>query len=283
MRFKNLIPYEEETPEDLFNAIVSNKNYPCKNILYDTTSNLNITSHILTRFTEYKTNKENLENLSVSSYTLQQKNCLEGCYTVETAGKKKLVSEIKEIQDIHSKALCCYCGISQPTTIDHYLPKGLFPEFAVYSYNLIPCCYICNNLKDEKWKHPVTKHRMFINFYFDNVPNEIYLYARIINKNNAFLVEYYYLAPNNDVIFKIVDTHLTELQITNRLETTSNSYIDGVYQQNQDALSKGNDGDVLRIALELNNQTLERLHGVNFWQVVLNKAILNNNSFFTLQ
>lgn len=281
MRFKNLIPYEGHTPEYLFKDIVSNKNNPCKKILYDETSDLNITPLILNRFNEYNTNKENLENLSAVTYNPQQQKCLEGCYSVDTPKKKKLISLIKESQDGHAKALCCYCGISPPSTIDHYLPKGIFPEFSVHSHNLIPCCYICNNLKSNKWKDPNTNQRMFVNFYFDVIPNVTYLFAKIINKNSAFLVEYYYTAPNSDAIFDIVDTHLTELEITDRLETTSNSYLDEVYQQNQEALSQGYNGKILKTALKLNNQTLERLHGVNFWKVVLNRAILNNASFFT--
>ena len=42
---------------------------------------------------------------------------------------------------------CPYCGINTADTLDHYLPKELFPEFSVNAANLIPCCGRCNLLK----------------------------------------------------------------------------------------------------------------------------------------
>ncbi|PEC36490.1 hypothetical protein COF54_09050 [Bacillus toyonensis] len=283
MRFINLLPYEEHTPEELFNNIVSNKNSPCKQILYDESSPLCIKPHILKRFNDYFVHKKSLENISIFLHSKQQQDCLEGCYNTETVGKKKLIALIKGNLGIHSTALCCYCGISRPTTIDHYLPKSVFPEYSVYSYNLIPCCAECNNLKSQDWIDPVTNNRLFVNFYFDDVPDDIYLFARIISKNNSYLVEYYYNQPNNSEIYNIINTHLTRLNITTRLEEIANSHLDSVYHQNQAALYAGTTPDDLKMLLRLNNQTLERIHGKNFWEVVLNRAILNTNSFFTVE
>ena len=41
---------------------------------------------------------------------------------------------------------CPFCGGlgERPNTIDHYLPKSLFPQFSILPLNLLPACGICN-------------------------------------------------------------------------------------------------------------------------------------------
>lgn len=283
MRFKRLLPYTEKSPEDLFIGIVSGKNKPCKQILFDEESISCIKPQIINRFHEYKENRKELEKLTPLPFTAQQKSCLEGCYDSDTNAKKDLISLIKGKLDIHSKAVCCYCGIGRPTTIDHYLPKSVFPEFSTLSYNLIPCCPDCNNLKSNYWIDENSRTRLFVNYYYDAIPNENYLFSKISRQNNAFLVEFFYKAPNNSKIFSTISTHLDKLDITNRLEDIANSYIDTVYDQHQVALYAGTDVEQLRKTIKLNTRILEKKHGKNYWQTVLNRAILKSNYFFTLQ
>lgn len=42
---------------------------------------------------------------------------------------------------------CPYCGFGHATTLDHYLPKSLYPEVAVHPSNLVPSCKDCNTGK----------------------------------------------------------------------------------------------------------------------------------------
>jgi hypothetical protein len=46
-------------------------------------------------------------------------------------------------------ARCPFCGQRDVKTVDHYLPKQRYPEFAVFAANLIPCCSDCNKAKGE--------------------------------------------------------------------------------------------------------------------------------------
>lgn len=45
---------------------------------------------------------------------------------------------------------CPYCGRGGLGTMDHYLPKEHFSWFSVYSWNLIPSCQECQNIKGSK-------------------------------------------------------------------------------------------------------------------------------------
>lgn len=39
---------------------------------------------------------------------------------------------------------CPFCAIGAPKNLDHFLPKGEFPQYAVFPYNLVPSCLDCN-------------------------------------------------------------------------------------------------------------------------------------------
>jgi len=63
---------------------------------------------------------------------------------------------------------CPMCGSRGNGTIDHYLPKGLFPEFSFFSLNLIPCCAKCNNLRNDAF-HGAQQDARPVHPYFDGV------------------------------------------------------------------------------------------------------------------
>lgn len=42
---------------------------------------------------------------------------------------------------------CPYCGFGEISEIDHFLPSSRYPEFSIFTYNLVPACHRCNNLK----------------------------------------------------------------------------------------------------------------------------------------
>lgn len=46
-------------------------------------------------------------------------------------------------------ASCPFCGGDGARTIEHYLPKSCYPEFAVFSLNLMPSCGGCNTKRND--------------------------------------------------------------------------------------------------------------------------------------
>jgi hypothetical protein len=64
--------------------------------------------------------------------------------------------------------LCPACGEDgQPNTLDHYLPKDLYPEFAITPINLFPMCDICQGAKLAKTLN-INNERLFLQPYFDD-------------------------------------------------------------------------------------------------------------------
>jgi 5-methylcytosine-specific restriction endonuclease McrA len=73
----------------------------------------------------------------------------------------------KNMRHKHDLSVCPACGeLGTPTTLDHFLPKGLYPHLCISPANLLPMCSICQNIKGEKIGD-VTSPRFFIHPYFD--------------------------------------------------------------------------------------------------------------------
>lgn len=68
---------------------------------------------------------------------------------------------------------CPLCAHREVMTLDHYLPKSLYPALAVNPVNLIPSCADCNKMKS-------TSIDPILHPYFDNVENERWLKAEVL-------------------------------------------------------------------------------------------------------
>ena len=60
------------------------------------------------------------------------------------AAKKYRLAWIESLRKSHGLYSCPMCGSTGATSLDHYLPKEEYPEFSIFSYNLLPCCVACN-------------------------------------------------------------------------------------------------------------------------------------------
>ena len=139
------------------------------------------------RFDEYDLSKFSLENMCKQSWKDVEKSDLCHCYRNSTYPLDSLKHEIKQAQPQICRRICQYCGLNNVESIyDHYLPKESFPEYAVYGFNLVPCCFTCNAKKSEIFlRHG---QRQFINLYYDPIPQEKFLYVRILEYNHEPVV-----------------------------------------------------------------------------------------------
>jgi len=116
------------------------------------------------RFAYYQGLTPTLAQMSPTPTTLlKHKAHLYGIYD----SKSKLATEIKNAVIQLYKRRCPYCGVpTAPTTIDHFVPRAEWAEFAFYSLNLIPSCYDCNHDKGTQvWESD--GRRKFINPFYD--------------------------------------------------------------------------------------------------------------------
>ncbi|MFB5078665.1 hypothetical protein [Raoultella sp. C349492] len=109
---------------------------------------------------------------------------------------------------------CPACGEDgTPNTLDHYLPKDIFPEFSVTLVNLFPMCDICQGAKSVKIKDEEGK-RLFIHPYFDNFIEQQVLILDIHEPFNAPASIELYPHPDIDRELQgLISRHITELEI----------------------------------------------------------------------
>lgn len=81
---------------------------------------------------------------------------------------------------------CPLCGQRDVASLDHHLPKMLFPRLAVVPTNLIPACASCNRIKLTQ--HPLTSEEETLHPYFDQVNTESWLSALVVQSKPAAVI-----------------------------------------------------------------------------------------------
>lgn len=73
---------------------------------------------------------------------------------------------INQLRDESESDPCPMCGSFTTGTLDHFLPKKDFPEFAIFTANLVPACK-CNTRRGRKI-HGTNVGERFLHPYFDS-------------------------------------------------------------------------------------------------------------------
>lgn len=164
----------------------------------------------------YKPTKDRRERLTavkpVIEQSAQRYDALAQSITLHMIPQAKLVSNggvsvtKKEMEDLYDDKLahagasgrqhydtikagariCPLCGQRTVGTIDHYLPKTLYPDLAVTPANLIPSCTDCNVTKKSYFPSSSAEHTLHP--YYDDFTKEQWLYAEVIVGNSPSLV-----------------------------------------------------------------------------------------------
>jgi len=118
------------------------------------------------RIEKYISAKGNPEDVRPWPDILPYKKMFLNLYGNPKAGSShgKVLSKLRE----RTLQLCPACGEDgTPNTLDHYLPKEDYPEFAITAVNLFPMCDICQG---KKLRETTDLHnqRLFLHPYYDD-------------------------------------------------------------------------------------------------------------------
>ncbi|HBC7480366.1 HNH endonuclease [Proteus mirabilis] len=105
-----------------------------------------------------------------NSTFLQHSNLLIDYYE---KAPKELNKLLLERRNEHELSFCPYCGNPMiPDTLDHFIPKGKWPEFSIFPNNLVPQCRGCAPVKGENYYCTENNLAMFIHpIYFNFLDN----------------------------------------------------------------------------------------------------------------
>lgn len=118
---------------------------------------------------------------------------------------------IKELHNGHSLNYCPLCGGPGCRTIDHHLPDASYPEFSIFSKNLVPSCSTCNPKRNNSNK--ADAKLLTLSPYFDgDLLDSIKLITRV-------------LPPYGDPVFELTFRSETsgdtsESRIKNHIDTS---------------------------------------------------------------
>lgn len=169
---------------------------------------------------------------------------------------------------------CPYCGISEPTQLDHFLPESEYPVLAINRQNLVPLCSHCNNLKRAKDCHK------FIHAYYDDFPNDVFFVIHTSVIGNHLYLKYELdksVFVGKEDIFSRIESQWKELELPTEWNKAVNVFLFSFFPEN---IYNGTENG-LRIYLQNRYEEYAENHGLNDWRTVLLRSLKDNLNFTT--
>ncbi len=233
---------------------------------------------VLAAYQDYVDAVPEVGGLAEAGLTEPQKEAMRHAYTVATQPMTALRGDLLKRPIV---ARCPFCGISESSTLDHYLPKEQYPEFSIFPANLVPSCAECNTRKMDRILEEGTDLRMFLHPCFDTVPDLVFLMVRTRLKANALILSYHLTRPEGMAMetFMHLRSHFNELNLADRYRRMGLEHLGGQYPALRRAYGEAK--DAVRVAEKLLEvaQDFEEVSGPNFWLAKLYRALAANNEF----
>lgn len=173
--------------------------------------------------------------------------------------------------------LCPMCGRASASTLDHYLPKVMYPEFSILADNLVPACADCN-FKKRSFVGTSDSGR-FLHAYFDRLDESCALLTARVGVDSGELgVEFFIndrlphdTYSNATIQFQILNLAVeyslaARIELVERLEMFRETYRSG----GSEAVSAAS----LREA-----KNLRKKFGAHYWKVALYDALRTSDDF----
>ncbi|XPV75760.1 MAG: hypothetical protein ACNI27_14115 [Desulfovibrio sp.] len=187
---------------------------------------------------------------------------------------KKAESVLAELRS-HCLVFCPFCGeMGRPNTLDHYLPKDIFPEFSITSANLVPMCDKCQTLKGDKYL--ANDRKAFLHPYYDC--DSITLYLRFDGAfesvDNIFLdIEV------EESLQELCKNHSDFLSLKSRLTEHCSVVLPNIKMSLKETCGgKENPEQLIRLWLEMNvkaNQAIAHNH----WDAIIYRSLLRSDEW----
>ncbi|EKL3069904.1 hypothetical protein PQ425_002661 [Shigella dysenteriae] len=127
----------------------------------------------------------------------------------------KCLSIIDDIRAANSNSLCPMCGSMHSGTLDHVLPKENYPEFSLFTKNLVPACK-CNTFKSTTIANSAG-HRM-LHPYFDNILKQRLICANFSKLGRTPTIDVKIIIDPMSPEYNNVKYHLDNVVIKNNIK-----------------------------------------------------------------
>lgn len=177
------------------------------------------------------------------------------------------------IQGLYINGLksCPFCGGDGARTIEHYLPKECYPEFSVFSPNLMPSCGTCNQKRNEQNSYgaPI---KLFHPYFDKKILPKVKIYTNVsINLGiPTFRIAYEKQNLSEEEMGRIehhIETSIDEIAFHNK----NLSEMSDLYIQAEKYISAS---DFRKECLEEEEYVCTRTGDLNSWSHMLYKGLL---------
>lgn len=225
---------------------------------------LAVRERVLAAYQDYEGAVPEVGGLAAVRMTNLQKEAMRHAYEVETQTMTQLRGDL--LKSI-SVARCPFCGISESSTLDHYLPKEQYPEFSVFPSNLCPSCAVCNTRKRDRILDEGTHVRMFLHACYDEIPNMVFLVVRVRLEADALVLSYRLVQPAGMArqVFQHLRTHFNELNLADRYRLMGLEHLGGQYPAFQRAYGRDRNAGRVSAKLSEDAEDFEDVFGPNYW------------------
>lgn len=263
----NIKPKWKTSIDDAFD-IFNSKNLAVRRVLTSKAE------HLRYRMMQYVIYRKKLHLLEKCVYSSQESNALELCYDSDTIAlsslKKSILNNINEQND-YLLQKCPYCLVRYPDTWDHYMPKSKYPEFSVFSANLLRVCDTCNRKKSNGL---VEIKKETIHTYFDILPEKDLLKCEIkVLSNNTPVSNFYIPNPNNLDIVRSLINHFNAFELNDLYKSESSSYISVLLQEIASNYIDGISKDIFIEEIRKKYNSLPLSRGHNNWEAAVLKGM----------
>jgi len=266
------IPLPDADDKTVFDNIAAAKLQPRKKHLQAARTT------VFSAYQNYKDAVPEVGDLPNVVLTADQRDALIHAFEVKTAPMADLRTDLLNRINV---ARCPFCSLSESSTLDHYLPKELSPQFAIFPKNLVPCCPICNSRKRDKIRDNKTNIRLFLHPYFDDIPQMLFIRVAIKLLPSAMNLRYSLVKPASMALatFKHLKLHFEHLGLADRYRRMALDDLRGLYASLVRMYGNSKDADRIAAALIEKAKEFEDAHGKNHWLTILYYTLAQNKKF----
>jgi len=195
----------------------------------------------------------------------------------KNASGRDVYMRIKNLCTIHQNR-CPSCARREVSTLDHFLPKSIFPELSISPLNLIPNCLECNKSKLTYVAN--NSESELIHPYFDNIDSEKWLFAKLIGEKEM-VVEYFVKKPESwsETLFKRVRNHINIYELDLLFSSNAINLLHNHKQAFKNLRNQKNGVSVLKEHILLLYNSFNE-NNLNSFETALFYALIDNDEFY---